>query len=238
MWKLDHKESWVPKNWCFWTVVLQKTFESSLDCKIKAVNPKGDQSWMFTGRIDAETETLIFWPPDVKSWLTAEDPDAGKDWRQEEKGVTEDEMVGWQHQLDGQEFEQALGAGDGQGGLACCSPWSHKESDTTEQLNWTTSPNPIQFNPWKQPFTGSFLSCSFFLNLSMTAQQVKSCLQRRRHRRLEFSPWVGKIPWKRNSYPLQYSSLGNPMDRETQQTLDKESGTTEPLSMSMSWCTV
>ena len=138
MWELDYEESWAPKNWCFWTVVLEKTLESPLDCKeIQPVHPKGDQSWLFIGRTHAEAETPILWPPDTKNWLTWKDPDAGKDWRQEEKGMTEDEMVGWHHQLDGHGFEQVLGAGDGQGRLVCCGPWGHKESDTTEQLNWT-----------------------------------------------------------------------------------------------------
>ena len=105
MWELDYKESWAPKNWCFWTVVLEKTLESPLDCKeTKPVHPKGNQSWMFIGRTDVEAETPILWPPDVKSWLTGKDPDAGKDWRQEEKGMAEDEMVGWHHRLNGHEF--------------------------------------------------------------------------------------------------------------------------------------
>ena len=105
--------------------------------EIKPVNPKENQSWIFIGRTDAEAEAPILWPPDVKSWLLGKDPDAGKDWRQEKKGMTEDEKVGWHHGLDGHEFEQAPGVGDGQGGLACCSPWGRKESDTPEQLNWT-----------------------------------------------------------------------------------------------------
>ena len=138
MWKLDYKESWVPKNWCFWTVVLEKTLESLLDCKeIQLVHPKGDQSWVFIGRTDVEAETPILWPPDVKSWLITKDPDAGKDWGQGEKGMTEDEMVGWHHQLDGHGSGWTPGVGDGQGGLACCSSWGRKESDTTERLNWT-----------------------------------------------------------------------------------------------------
>ena len=112
----------------------------SLDCKeIKPVHPKGNQSWIFIGRTDAEAEAPILWPPDVKNWLIWKDPDAEKDWGQEEKGTTEDEMVGWDHRLNGREFEQALGVGDGQGSLACCSPWGCKESDTTERLNWLTS---------------------------------------------------------------------------------------------------
>ena len=137
MWELDYKKSWAPKNWHFWTVVLKKTLQSPLDSKeIKSVNPKGSQLWIFIGRIDAEAEAPIVWPPDVKNWLIWKDPDTEKDWRQEEKGMTEDEMVGWCHRLDGYEFEQAPGVGDGQGGLACCSPWGHKESDMTEWLNW------------------------------------------------------------------------------------------------------
>ena len=138
MWELDHKESWAPKNRCFWTVVLEKTLESPLDCKeIQPVHPKGSQSWIFIGRTDAEAETPILWPPDMKNWLIGKDPDPEKDWRQEEKVVTEDEMVGWHDQLDGHEFEEALEVGDGQGSLVCCSPWSQKESDMTKWLNWT-----------------------------------------------------------------------------------------------------
>ena len=138
LWELDCKESWSQKNWCFWTVVLEKTPESPLDCKeVQIVHPKGDQSWDFFGRNDAKAETLILWLPHVKSWLIGKDCDAGRDWGQEEKGTTEDEMAGWHHRIDGCEFEWTLGVGDGQGGLACCSPWDHKESDTTERLNWT-----------------------------------------------------------------------------------------------------
>ena len=137
MWELDYKESWALKNCCFWTVVLEKTLESPLDCKeIQTVHPKVNPSWIFTGGTDAETETPILWPPDVKNWLTRKDPDAGKDWRWEEKGMTEDEMIGWHHWLNGHEFEQAPGVGDGQGGLVYFSPWGHKELDTTEWLNW------------------------------------------------------------------------------------------------------
>ena len=133
--ELDYKESWAPKDWCFWTVVLKKTLESPLDCKeIKPVNPKGNQSWIFVGKTDAEAETPILWPPDV-NWLFGKDPNAVKDWRKEEKGTTEDEMVGWHHWLEGYESEQALGVGDRQGSLACCCLWGSKESDTTKGLN-------------------------------------------------------------------------------------------------------
>ena len=132
MWELDYKESWEPKNWCFWTVVLEKTLESPLGCKeIKPVYPKGNQSWIFIGRTDAD------WPSDVKNWLIGKDPDAGKDRRQEEKGMIEDEMVGWHHGLNGNDFELTPGVGDGQESLVCCSPWVCKELDTSEWLNWT-----------------------------------------------------------------------------------------------------
>ena len=138
MWELIHKESWAPKNWCFWTVVLEKTLESPLDGKeIKPDHLKVNQSWIFIGRTDAEAESPILWRHDVKNWLIGKDPDAGEDGSQEEKGTTEDEMVGWHHWLDGHELEQTLRVGDGQGSLACYSPWGCKELDTTEQLNWT-----------------------------------------------------------------------------------------------------
>ena len=130
-------KSWAPKNWCFWTVVLEKTLEGPLDCKeIQPVRPKGDQSWVFFGRNDAKAETPVLWPPHVKSWLIGKDSDAGRDWGQEEKWTTEDEMAWWHHWLDGREFEWTPGVGDGQGGLACDS-WGRKESDTSEWLNWT-----------------------------------------------------------------------------------------------------
>ena len=130
MWELDYKESWVPKNWCFWTVVLEKTPDSPLDCKeIQPVHPKGNQSWRVIGKTDGEAETLILWPPDAKNWLTGKDPDAGKEWWRVQKGMTEGETVGWHHWLNGQEFEQAPGVGDGQGGLVCGSQ--------TRLNNWT-----------------------------------------------------------------------------------------------------
>ena len=137
MWELDCKASWVPKNWCFWTIVLENTRESlGLQGDPKVHHPKGDQSWVFIGRTDVEAETPILWPPDAKSWLIWKDPDAGKD-RRREKGTTEDEMVGWHHQLYGHEFEWAPGVGDRQESLVCCSLWGCKELATTEQLNWT-----------------------------------------------------------------------------------------------------
>ena len=137
MWELDCEESWVLKNWCFWTVVLGKTLESALDCKeIQPVHPKGDQSWVFFGRTDAKAETPVLWPSHMNSWLFGKDSDAGRDWGQE-KGMTEDEMAGWPHRLDGCEFEWTPGVGDGQGGLACCNSWGRKELDMTERLNWT-----------------------------------------------------------------------------------------------------
>ena len=127
------------KNWCFWTVVLEKTPECPLDSKeIKPVNPKGNQSLIFIGRTDPETEAPIFRPPDAKTWLTGKDPDAWKVWGQEEKGMTEDEMVGWHHQLDGHEFEQTLGDSEGQGSLVCCSPVGHRVGHdlVTKQQQW------------------------------------------------------------------------------------------------------
>ena len=136
--QLDYKESWVLKNWRFWTVVLEKTLESPSDCKeIQLVKCKGNQSWIFTGSPDAEAETPTFWLPDSKNWFIGKGPGAGKYWRREKKGTIENEMVGWHHRLSGHEFEQAPRVGDRQGSLACISPWGCKESDMTEQLNWT-----------------------------------------------------------------------------------------------------
>ena len=192
MWELDYKESWVPKNWCFWTMVLEKTLESPLDYKeIQPVNPKGNQSWIFIGRTDAEAEAPILWPPDMKNWLTGKDPDAGKDWRWEEKGTTEDEMVGWHHWFDGHEFKQAPGVGDGQGSLACCSPWGFKESEMTERLNWTEL---------------NWVSLLGFPGGSMAKIHLPS-------KRCGFDPRVRKTPGVGNGNPLQYSCLGNSMDR-------------------------
>ena len=154
MWELDYKESWAQKNLCFWIVVLEKVLESPLDCKeIQPVHPKGDQSWAFVGRTDAEAETPILWPPDVKSWLIWKDPDVGKDWRQEEKGT---QRMRWLDDItDSMDMSLSkLCVGGGQGGLACCGPWGHKESDTTEQLNWTElnwTMSPRLLCPWDSP---------------------------------------------------------------------------------------
>ena len=139
MWELNYKVSWVQKNWCFWTVVLEKTLESPLKCKeILPVHPKWNHSWIFNGRTDAEAETPILWPPDVKNWLTWKDPDAGKNRGQKEKGMTEDEMVGWHHRLNRHVFGWTTGVGDGQGGLACCRSRVNKvRHDWANELNWT-----------------------------------------------------------------------------------------------------
>ena len=137
MWELDCEEGWAPKNWCFWTVVLETTLASPLDFKeIQPIHPKGDQSWVFIGRTDAKAETPILWPPHVKSWLIEKDSIAGRDWGQEEKGTTEDEIAGWHHWLNGRESEWTLGVGDGQGGLACCDSWGRKGSQT-RLSDWT-----------------------------------------------------------------------------------------------------
>ena len=140
MWELDCEESWAPKNWCFWTVVLEKTLESLLDCKaIHPVHPKGDQPWVFFGRNNAKAETPVLWPPHEKSWLTGKDSDAGRDWGQEEKGMTEDEMAGWHHRLNGREFGWTPGVGEGHGGLACCNSMGSQRvgHDWATELNWT-----------------------------------------------------------------------------------------------------
>ena len=168
MWELDYKESWAPKNWCFWTVVLEKTLESPLDCKeIQPVHSEGDQSWLFIGRTDVEAETPILWPPDVKSWLIGKDPDAGKDWGQEEMGMREDEMVGWHHRLNGHGFGWTPGVSDGQGGLVCCSSWGCFQ---TWLSSWTELIN-IEL-PW-------------WLSGKESACQCRRCW---------FNPWVRNVP--------------------------------------------
>ena len=161
MWELDCEESWVLKNWCFWIVVLEKTLESPLDCKeIQSVHSKGDQPWVFFGSNDAKGETPILWPPHANSWLLGKYSDAGRNWGQEEKGMTEDEMAGWHHQLDGHEFESTLGV-DQQGGLACCDSWVTKSqtrlSDWTE-LKWKVLKSTSEYPAISQLFSTSKLS--------------------------------------------------------------------------------
>ena len=150
MWELDCEESWVPKNWCFWTLMLEKTLESPLDYKeIQWVHPKGNQPWIFSGRTDAEAEVPIFWLPDTRSWHIGKDPDAGKDWREEEKGTTEEDIVGWHHRLHGHEFQWAPGDGEGQGSLACCSPWGHRV-----RHDWVTEQQELLGLPgFKHPYS-------------------------------------------------------------------------------------
>ena len=182
MWELDYKEGWVPKNWCFWIVVLEKILESPLDCKeIQPVHPKGNQSWIIIERTDAGAETPILWPPDVKNWLIGKDSDAGKDWGKEEKGMTEDEMLGLHHWLNVYEFKQASGVGDGQWSLVCCSPWGHKESDTTEQLNltdWTEQLSSLERNlsqsqPWTKA-SSNISTCRSHMFMPKIPAELKS----------------------------------------------------------------
>ena len=173
--------------------MLYKTLESPLDCEeIKLVNPKGNQSWIFIGRTDADAETPILWPPDAKNWFIWKYPDAGKDWRQEEKGMTEDEMVEWHHQFNGRQFEQTSGNSEGQGSLVCCSPWGCKELDTTEQLNWTELhyPNILEFlyaffSPiflflWKNRVPGNFALwlCYFTVSLMCKLRLLGNLIQK------------------------------------------------------------
>ena len=161
MWELDNEKGWAPKNWCLQTVSLEKTLESPLDSKaIKTVHPKGNQPWMFIGRTDAEAEAPVLWPPNARSQLTGKDPDAGKDWRWEKKGMTEDKMVRWHHRLIGYEFEQALEDGEGQGSLECCSAWRRKELGRTEWLNnWIRT---LTFTLWKGELQVRHLFIYFF----------------------------------------------------------------------------
>ena len=189
MWELDYKESWAPKNWCFWTVVLEKTLESPLDCKeIQSVHPKGDRSWVFIGRTDVEAETPILWPPDAKSWLIWKDPDAGKDWEQEEKWTTEDEMVGWHH--NGHGFGWTPGVGDGQGGLACCGSWCRKESDMTEHLNWTDSCD-LSLQQWtNHSYPTVFFPVLYFLASMPASGQGLVVFRLLSHVWLFVTPWT------------------------------------------------
>ena len=204
MWELDYKESWAPKNWCFWTVVLDKTLGNPLDCKdIQPVHPKGNESWIFIGRTDAEAEAPILWLPDRKNQLFGEDPRAEEDWRQEEKQITEDEMVAWHHQLSGHEFEQDLGVGDGQGSFACWSPWGHKELDTTEWLNWSTgSKNSLYC--WDPCHTVGLLF--LFSTLLFSSINTYKCLQAHTFAKQQDS--MGKVrvwpQWRPTSWPCHY----------------------------------
>jgi len=190
MWDLDYMESWAPKNWCFRTVGLEKTLESLLDCK--EINPKGNQSWIFIGRTDVEAIAPILWPTDAKNWLIGRDPDAGHDWRQEEKGTTENEMVGWYHRFNRHEFEQAQEVVDGQRSLACCNPLDCKELDTTEWLNWT------------------WLTLVFSGDLD--GKESACCAGD-----LSLIPGSGKSAGEGNDNPFQYPCLENSMARETWQ---------------------
>ena len=155
---------------CFWTAVLEKTLESPLDCnESQPVHPKAGQSWVFTGRTDVEAETPILWPPDAKSWLIWKDPDAGKDWGQDEKGTTEDEIVGWHHRLNGHGFGWTLGVGDGLGSLACCCSWGRKESDKTEWLNWTEQP---KINRFKNFYNWRIIALQNFVVFCQTSARI------------------------------------------------------------------
>ena len=177
MWELDYKESWVLKNWCFWTVIWRRLLRDSRvqeSKEIQPAHPKGNQSWIFTGRTDAEAETPILWSPDEKSWLTGKDPDAGKDWRQEEKVTTEDKMVGWHHLLNGQQFGWTPGVGDGQGGLACCGPWGHKELRLSywTELNWKESTALQNSAESPQPFHACWIR---LVQPSMKSLKLSPC---------------------------------------------------------------
>ena len=185
MWELGHKEDWMSKNWCFWTVVLEKTLESPLDCReIKPVNLKGNQPQIFIGRTDGKAEAVVVWPPDAKSQLIGKDTDAGKDRRQKEKRMTEDEMVGWHHWLNGHEFEQLPEDGEGQGSLACCSSKGRKELDTTERLNNSLETKNLRKAIFKRKFTSQ---------LGRKCQRISTL----------FSPWQ---PWTKGSQ-LSHLSL-------------------------------
>ena len=178
MWELDCEEGWAPKNWCFCTVVLEKTLESPLDCKeIQPVHSEGDQSWDFFGRNDAKAETPVLWPLHVKSWLIGKDSDAGRDWGQEEKGTTEDEMAGWHHWLDGRESEWTPEVGDGQGGLACWNSWDRRVGhDWVTELNWTEGTRKVlhrlRLPSARQPQESLFAAC-FWSALSNGAHKGK-----------------------------------------------------------------
>ena len=228
MWELDYKGNWAPKNWYFWTVVLEKTLESPLDSRqVKPVSPKGNRSWIFIGRTDVEAENPLLWPPDVTNWLIRIDPDPGKDWSQEEKRTTEDEMVGWHHQLDEHEFEQALGVGDGQGSPACCSPWGRKELNTTEWLNstdlWGNCFSRCGTRSWHHPgISLGFPGGSDDKEFACSVGDLGSV------------PGLGRSPGGGHGNPLQYSCQENPHGQWSLTGCSpwghKESGTTEQWS--------
>ena len=207
MWELNYKESWAPKNWCFWTVMLEKTLESPLDCSnIQPVHL--NQSWIFIARTYVEAETPIIWPPDAKKWLIWKDPDVVTDWRQEEKGTTEDEMVGWHHWLNGHGFGRTPGVGDGQGGLACCSSWDRKELDTTEQLNWT--------EPWEiSRLSRTLWTEILFSNLAVTkqllhAQPLAGCWGcKNEDDVISWGAYRWKSPWQTNEWLLLHTHLSS-----------------------------
>ena len=230
MWELDCEESRVPKNWCFWITVLEKTLESPLDCKeIQPVHSKWDQPWDFFGRNDAKAETPVLWPPHVKSWLIGKDSDAESDWGQEEKEMAKDEMAGWHQWLDGRESEWTPGVGDGQGGLVCCDSWGLKESDTTKWLNWTES----EFSSL-QSKVRTFISLILFKGFHMAVVVKNPPANAGDARDACLSPLFGRSPGIGNSNPLQYSCLGNPRTEKSGRLestgLQKESDTTEWLS--------
>ena len=206
MWELVCKEGWTLKNWCFQIVVLEKTLENPLDCKeIKPVNPKWNQSWIFIGRTDAEAEAPILWPPDVKSQLIRKDPDAGKDWRQEKKGVTDDKVVGWHYWLNGHEFEQAPGDGEGQGSLACCSPWGCRV-----RHDWVAEQQCIM-PKYKYILHYVLLKCAYYNALGVICYLLIYCMVLPwwlggkeftwQCKRGMFNLWVRKIPWRKKWQP-------------------------------------
>ena len=204
MWELDRKQAWAPKNWCFWAVVLEKTLESPLDYKeIQPVHSKGNQSGTLIGRTDAEAGAPILWPPDVNSWLTGKDPDAGKDWRREEKGTTGGEMVGWHHRLNGHESEQTAADSEGQGGLACYSLWRCEvRHDWATELNWTES--IAQSLNW--------VVCCVIISSGLKEKKfyvtkTKEC--RRKKRCLSFPP-----PWEFQT-PISTSRASDPFSSGT-----------------------
>ena len=198
MWELDHKEGRILKNWCFWIVVLEKTLESPLDSKeIKPVNPKGNQSWIFIGRTDAEAKAPILWPPDAKNWLIGKDPDAGKDWRQKDKGETEDEMVGWHHWLNGHGFEQTLGDSGGQRILAGCSPGASAVL-IDFWMGAGRQRGQAMIKSWNfQPYSHSLDKREGLEMKLVIVHAYQSTCQCRRHKWPRFDPWVRKIPWRR-----------------------------------------